>query len=201
MTEAAFDPLRVVAALNAQGVRYVVVGDLAAMAHGSARSAERIEICVGEQDDDIARLGIALQSLGSVPIPGGDEHRVPFDTWAGRVECVELPDDGGYAGVDAHASDVDLGRGVFARVAATQDVAAQQLASDDLVGAVRAAALGVDRSGEPADLDEDEYGPDPATPDGRMGPFRRVWKAFEDIDRFMSDLDEGILPWSRDRRR
>jgi hypothetical protein len=200
MTEEAFDPLRVVAALDAHGVRYVLVGDLAAMAYGAPRSADRIEMCVAEDDDDIARLGTVLQALAAEQDEAtGDPQRVGFRTSAGRVECVEMPDVGGYAALNARATNIDMGRGVIARVAAAQDVAGQQLASDDLVGAVRTATLGEDRL--EVHPDEDEYGPEPAALDGRRNPLRRVWRTFEDIDRFMSDLNEGTLPWSRDRRR
>ncbi len=205
MAETTFDPLRVVAGLRARGVNYVLVGDLAAMAHGSAAVANRIEICVADDGPDIDRLGMVLDSIGAEATDDtGDPHRVAFDSSAGRVECIEMSRDGGYAELEARSIEVDLGNGVLARIAAPADVTGQHLASEDIVGAVRAAVLAAD-SGETLESkqDGDEFGPDrPVTPEGvRMTPWRRVWKAFEDVDTFLTDLNEGGLSHARERRR
>ena len=201
MSEAMFDPLRVVAGLRAHGVRYVLVGDLASMAHGSSVTAHRIEICVADDEDDVERLGLLLQALGAEQEDGsGDAHRACFQTAAGSVECLEVPREGRFTEMEARAIDVDLGSGVIARVAALEDVAEQRVASQDLVGAVRAATLvaaGRDRPETWAE-DVDEFGPEDRET-GPATPWRRVGRALNDVDRFLTDLNEGKLTRSRRR--
>lgn len=202
MSEGTFEPLRVVAELRAHGARFVLVGDLAAMAHGVAVTPDRIEICVAEDEDDVVRLGLTLQALGAEQEDDrGDPHRAAFRTAAGRVECLEVPRDGGFTDMVARATDVDLGHGVIARVATLEDVAAQRVASDDLVGAVRAASLvaaGRDQLEAWGAEDVDEFGPE--HPELEPGtPWRRVTRALDDVDRFLTDLNEGKLTRSRRR--
>ena len=48
MTKGTFEPLRVLAELNALGVRYVLVGDLAAGAPEVPDTADSVEICVAD---------------------------------------------------------------------------------------------------------------------------------------------------------
>jgi hypothetical protein len=56
--------------------------------------------------------------------------------------------------------------------------------------AVRAAAVEDDPDVPTFLLDDgDEFGPDRL--DGPMPPWRRVWKVFEDVDRFLTDVTEG----------
>jgi hypothetical protein len=204
MAEAVLDPLRVLAGLRAGGVRYVLVGDLAAMAHGSSLTPDRVEICVSTDDDVVARLGTFLQTLEAERDEAGeDPHRVAFRTTAGRVECLEMPSDRGYAELEARASDVNLGHGVTARVASPEDIAAHSLHSDDLVGAVRATYLSPKHAkrSRAGVKEEDEFGPEKAASNGRrMTPWRRVWKAFEDFDGFMTNLMDGSPRRSRDGR-
>ena len=202
MPQEIFDPVRVVAGLRASRVRYVIVGDLAAMAHGSEVTPDRLEICVPDLDEEVLRLGEVLMGLDAEQgEPTEDPHRVAFRTSAGRVECVEIPSLESFAELEARATDVDLGMGVSARVAPPADVAVQALDSEDLVGAVRAAALDVrtDDDGVPGFMleDGDEFGPDPDAERGGIG--RRVWKAFEDVDRFLTDVTEGTRSASRGR--
>jgi hypothetical protein len=202
MTQETFEPLHVLAELHARRVRYVLVGDLAAMAHGSLMSADRIELCIADDDEDVARLGTVLQLLEAEEDQAeSDPHRVVFHTAAGRVEFLDLSDAGGYERLRTRATDVDLGHGVVAPVAAPEDVAVQQLADDDLVAAVRTASF---VSRDPIDPvptvpDEDEYPCEPISL--RTAPWRRIWKAFEDVDKFLTDLNEGTMPRSHDRRR
>jgi hypothetical protein len=192
MAEATFDPLHVLAELHARQVRYVLVGDLAAMAHGSAKTADRVELCLADDDDDLARLGTILQILDAEQDDtSGDPRRVVFRTAAGRLEFLDLSDTGGYRELDTRASDVDLGHGVIARVAAPEDIGVQKLASDDLAGAVRSRALG--RSAAPA-VDETEFAPEEVT---WRSPLRRVMKKFEDVDRYLTEVNEGTRPLKR----
>lgn len=246
MTEGTFEPLRVLAELNALGVRYVLVGDLAAGAPEVPRTADSVEICVADDDDNIDRLRILMVALDAEQGEAtGDPHRAAFRTTAGRLECVEMPADDGFAKLDAQATHLDFGNGVIARGVAAPDsdamdgsdvtlprsavvlprsevvaprsdvvvprvaVVVQPVDPRELIESVRAAAVApqvredpvVVRRSRRRDEDEDEYGPDPTIPNEHLKPWQRVWKAFEDVDDFLSNLNERPLLRPRDKRR
>ncbi|HSL10386.1 MAG TPA: hypothetical protein VLA82_03630 [Actinomycetota bacterium] len=189
-----FDPLRIVAALRAADVRHVLVGDLAAMAHGAPVEADRVEVCVSGEEANVVRLGLCLETLGARPGDANDDpHRATFETSAGLLTCTELSTVEEYEALEARASEIDLGAGVRTKVAAPSNAVPEIRDADDLVAVVRAASFDEDDDdGEvPAflRLDDDEFGPDPE-PSGRA-PWRKVWKAFEDVDRFLTGVTEG----------
>ena len=65
-------------ALNDAGVRYVVVGGLAVLAHGILRATNDIDIVLGLEEDNVARATEALSALGFqplVPVPLADLGR------------------------------------------------------------------------------------------------------------------------------
>ncbi len=185
----AFDPLRILAGLRAHGVLFVLVGGLATAARGSPIETDDVDICFPGDDDNLERLGLALRDLEAHPASGqsGDEHRVSFTTAAGRLDCLESAS--GFADLDAKASELDLGRGVVARVASVDDLERLKRASGDLAGATYVAAL---RSGAR------EPGVDGATASDReptkRGRVDRIWKALEDVDSFLTDLNNRGLP-------
>jgi hypothetical protein len=195
MTLETFDPLRVVAALRAAEVRHVLIGDLAAMAHGAPLEPDRVEICLPGDDSNVAKLGLCLEALAARPDAATeDEHRAVFATAAGPVECVELPTLEEYDAFELRAREVELGEGVRAKVAPPVEETLELRDTDDLVAAVRAASFEEEDDREvPAflrpDPEGDEFGPDPEVE--RAPPWRRVWKAFEDVDRFLTDLTQG----------
>lgn len=195
MTGETFDPLRIVAALRAADVRHVLVGDLAAMAHGAPAEAEVVEICLAGDEANVTRLGLCLETLVATPVaPGDDPHRATFRTSAGDLECLEMPSVEEYDAFEARASEIDLGGGVHTKVAPPADAVPEIRDTEDLVAAVRAASFDDDDDDDrevPTFLriDGDEFGPEPE-PTGRA-PWRRVWKAFEDVDRFLTDVTEG----------
>src|SRR4249919_4363749 len=117
-----FDPLRILAGLQAHGVSYVLIGGLAAAAHGSPVETDDVDICLPlEDDENLKRLGLALDDLGARPATDDTgEHRVSFDTIWGRLDCLENPI--GFGRLDASAEKIDLGRGVVARVASIEDL-------------------------------------------------------------------------------
>ena len=136
-----FEPLRVLAGLQASGVRGVVVGGLAAFVHGAASSTDDVDICVEGTDDNLERLSLLLQRLGAEMSPQpGDEHRATFMTIAGPVDIFELSVEE-FAPLDARATTVDIGRGIKVRVASIEDLVGLKKESGDLVGSVRMAAL------------------------------------------------------------
>jgi hypothetical protein len=150
------EPLRVLAGLQASGVRGVVVGGLAAFVHGAASSTDDVDICVEGTDDNLERLSLLLQRLGAAMSPqAGDDHRATFTTIAGPVDIFELSVEE-FAPLDERATTVDIGRGIKVRVASIEDLVGLKKESGDLAGSVRMAAL----SEAPADAAASV--PDPA---------------------------------------
>jgi hypothetical protein len=69
--EPVFEPDRVVAALNAAEVEYVVVGGLAVGAHGVVRATRDVDIVAAPDEDNMDRLAECLRALGGEhPIDG-----------------------------------------------------------------------------------------------------------------------------------
>ncbi len=211
-----FDPLRIIAGLRARGVPFVLTGDLAAMVHGAELTPSRVEVFLDGEEGSIERVGMVLMPSGAERVDTRDDpHRAVYRTSIGEVECVELPP-GTYHDLRSRAADTSLGGGVTARVAGIGDLALQRITSRDLVGAARASAPGGAPSGDisppvvprprgrvfhprPTVDDDDEYGPEPA-PSGE-GLFRRTLRAFEGLDRFLTELNDGSEPRPRGRRR
>ncbi|MEA2522199.1 MAG: hypothetical protein QOI81_1845 [Actinomycetota bacterium] len=202
MGEERFAPVRIMAALRAAGVEFVLVGDLALMARDGRTMPTSVEIRVRRDDDVPARLSGLLTPLGVVPTSrDGEPHRRVCRTLVGDVECVEL-EDAAFRDLQARASDMSFDHGVIVRVGAPRDLAAQGIAGDDLVGAVRASAAadGATAAAAPSGServrfwqrqheDDDEYGPQPSPKE--LGPLRRIGRAFEEVDRFMIDITGG----------
>jgi hypothetical protein len=69
--EPVFEPDRVVAALNAADVAYVIVGGLAVGAHGVVRATRDVDIVAAPDPRNMDRLAECLQALGGEhPIDG-----------------------------------------------------------------------------------------------------------------------------------
>ena len=69
--EPVFEPDRVVAALNAAGVEYVIVEGLAVGAHGVVRATRDVDIVAAQDWRNMDRLAECLQTLGGEhPIEG-----------------------------------------------------------------------------------------------------------------------------------
>jgi predicted nucleotidyltransferase len=91
--------------LHAERVDFVVIGGIAAVAHGSPQLTQDLDIVYAPDDENLARLGQALQSLGATLRGVADE--VPFvpdaralrrvrvltlDTEEGRLDVMVQPD-------------------------------------------------------------------------------------------------------------
>jgi hypothetical protein len=69
--EATFEPDRVVAALNAAGVEYVIIGGLAVGAHGVVRATRDLDIVAAPDQRNMDGLARCLRALGGEhPIQG-----------------------------------------------------------------------------------------------------------------------------------
>jgi hypothetical protein len=216
MAEPTFDPFRIFAALRSHGVQYVLVGGLAAVAHGSPADTDDVDVCLDGNDANLKRLGLALEDLGATqrPVEPGQEHRVSFQTRSGRFDCLEpSPGSPGFAELASRAVEMDLGEGIRARVASIEDLAQMKREAGDLAAAAHIAALRPSVIEVPAASTEPLPVPDlqPANVIAELrqttapnpldvselhepGPDRRrdrIWKKLEDVDRFMTRLTEG----------
>ncbi len=63
MGETSFRPAEILAALERHGVRYVIIGGLAATLHGSPVMTTDADICPARERDDLERLARALVEL------------------------------------------------------------------------------------------------------------------------------------------
>jgi hypothetical protein len=131
---------RVVATLARHEVRYVLIGGLAAAAHGSTLPTEDVDVVPSRDRANLDRLAAALRELGArirteheaegleFPCNGAFLAAMPamlnLTTDAGDVDLVLQP--AGFAeGHDAlapHAVALDLGDGVVVLVASLADI-------------------------------------------------------------------------------
>jgi hypothetical protein len=71
MTEPTFEPERIVAALNAADVAFVIVGGIAVAAHGVVRATADIDLVPEPSAENIGRLAHVLTELGAEhPVDG-----------------------------------------------------------------------------------------------------------------------------------
>lgn len=78
------------ACLDRHGVRYVVIGGLAAVLHGSPLATFDADICPAREADDLRRLALALEELDArIRTPDAAEG-VPFPREAAFLARVQL---------------------------------------------------------------------------------------------------------------
>ena len=66
MTAARFDPEAILVALEREGVRYVVIGGLAAILQGSAALTQDLDICPANRPKDVAVLPMLRTLLAEI---------------------------------------------------------------------------------------------------------------------------------------
>jgi hypothetical protein len=191
----AVDALRILAGLRSHGVRYVLIGELAAAIHGAPLDSDDVDICVPDDQQNLSRLSLALQQLGAQlgAATAEDEHRAVFTTPFGRLSCLENA--GEFASLDANATEVTLSHGVATRVASLEDLARLKQGSTDLQGAVRLAAFVDTADGDAAGRLDLPVDPDPE-PNGRID---RILGKLAGIDEFITDVNKGKRPLWRKR--
>ena len=102
MTERGFDPEEILRVLEAHGVRYVLIGGLAATLHGSPHVTTDADVTPQRDPANLRRLAEALDDLDArvrtEGVPGG----LPFDRSAAMLSRVSL------LNLTTRAGDLDL---------------------------------------------------------------------------------------------
>jgi hypothetical protein len=145
MTEAQkFNPDGILEVLIRHGVQFVLVGGLAAQAHGSPSLTADVDICYARDRDNLERLTAALGELAAVrrDLPADSPRMPPLDartlragglftltTRYGNFDILATPDPGyDYAGLLEHAFAVDV-HGARVHVASLHDLIAMKRAA------------------------------------------------------------------------
>ncbi len=165
MSEPRFDPLRALRTLVEHGVRFVLIGGLAAAVRGSPVITGDLDICYARDEENLRALARALRRLRArlrgveedVPFRldaetlGSGDH-FTFSTAVGPLDCLGTPaGTDGFADLDASATDEDLD-GLVVRVASLEDLIRMKRAAgrpQDLIALEWLSALRdeLDRSG------------------------------------------------------
>jgi hypothetical protein len=141
-----FDPVRVVSTLHSHEVSFVIIGGIAAIAHGSALPTEDIDITPERSERNLERLAEALRELDarlrvdsepdgvSFPVDArffADATVLNLVTDAGDVDLVVQPAGfvHGYDDLVANAVVVDIGDGGTTLIAALTDVISSKQAA------------------------------------------------------------------------
>src|SRR5215203_1497932 len=105
----AFDPYTMLAALQARGVSFVVIGAFARVIHGTGEVTDGLDVTPSMREENLSRLANALDDL---------------DTRRGELKLVPEPAGShGYDDLRRHASREPLGRGIRPQVASPGDLA------------------------------------------------------------------------------
>jgi hypothetical protein len=142
-----FDPERLLAVLNRHRVAYVIVGGLAAVAHGSTLPTEDVDVVPARGRDNLDHLAAALRELGArlrtEHEPAGVEFPCDGAFLAAQTTMLNLVTDfgdvdlvlapagfpGGYDDLIDHAAAIDLGDGVMTHIASLDNVIASKRAA------------------------------------------------------------------------
>ena len=126
-----FDPIAVLQALDGQRVTYIVIGGLGRVIHGSDELTDGIDIVPSTREENLRRLGLALDELnargadGKSPVLERDLVGKPvleLRTDAGELKIVPEPvGTRGYDDLRRAASREPLGQGVRPSVASLGD--------------------------------------------------------------------------------
>lgn len=91
MSPPEFDPISQLAVLNRHGVRYVVLGGFAAVAHGSPLPTSDVDVTPARDTDNLRRLSASLMELGARVRVEGVEGGLPFSHSAESLGDVDVP--------------------------------------------------------------------------------------------------------------
>lgn len=143
MVEESFDPVGLLGTLQRHGVRFIVIGAVAAIAQGYPLPTEDLDVVPERAGDNLERLAASLADLGAeLRIPGGAypveldaDFLARADSWtlatrAGPLDLLFVPSGTrGYSDLKGDAFEVDLGTGRPVLVASLRDVIRSKEAS------------------------------------------------------------------------
>ncbi len=127
----AFDPYTLLAALQARGVSFVVIGAFARVIHGTGELTDGLDVTPSMREENLSRLAKALDDLDARRRDRKQLDRldsrdpvIELDSRAGELKLVPEPAGShGYDDLRRHASREPLGRGVRPQVASPGDLA------------------------------------------------------------------------------
>src|SRR5829696_6173639 len=120
----AFDPYTMLAALQARGVSFVVIGAFARVIHGTGEVTDGLDVTPSMREENLSRLANALDDLDPRRTDGKQLDRVDLRDPAGELKLVPEPAGShGYDDLRRHASREPLGRGIRPQVASPGDLA------------------------------------------------------------------------------
>ena len=135
-----FDPYKALEALDRQRVTYIVIGALGRVIHGSDELTDGIDIVPSTREENLRRLGVALEDLnarrrnGKAPVLERDLASTPvleLQTDAGELNIVPEPaGTRGYDDLRRRAVREPLGHGLRPSVASVDDHARMLAALD-----------------------------------------------------------------------
>ncbi|MFN8233196.1 MAG: hypothetical protein U0V56_06910 [Actinomycetota bacterium] len=134
-----FDPFAILRSLERHGVRFVLIGGLAAGARGSVSLTVDLDICYDRRSDNLERLALVLDELNaSLRVGAGDTDAVvfrfdaaalalgdSFATWTdlGPLDVLATPaGTNGFDDLRAGADELDMGDGLVVPVASVADL-------------------------------------------------------------------------------
>ena len=133
-----FAPEAMLQALERHRVRYVVIGGMGAVLHGSPLRTRDADVCPAPDDENLESLALALNELQARIRAAGEPEGVPFacdapflrqmrmlnlTTRFGDLDLAFEPaGTGGYADLASRAVNYDLGDGLIVPVAALEDI-------------------------------------------------------------------------------
>ena len=79
MASGDFDPVRMLSALDEGGVRFVLIGGMAAILHGDVGVTVDLDVVPERSDQNLERLARALRELGARIRTEGEPDGLPFD--------------------------------------------------------------------------------------------------------------------------
>lgn len=136
MTARRFDPVEILRRLVANKVRFVLIGGLAAKAHGSPTLTVDIDICYARDRENLERLAAVLGGLGTAmrgappDLPFHPDRRTlergdtfTFTTDFGDLDILGTPSGTlGFDELDANAEEALLDEDLVVRVCSLEDL-------------------------------------------------------------------------------
>jgi len=87
---AEFQPKKILGVLDRYGVRYILIGGLAAVLHGASHVTTDVDVVPEEGKENLQRLSAALRELGARIRVAGEPEGVPFDHSAESLSRVRV---------------------------------------------------------------------------------------------------------------